>query len=100
MVDGSFRRRRFRPLGLLRSAARFGRDSRGFRELTGSLGAIWVMEGPLARSMDQASELALEPHQLAVDLIDDRQRDLNPLQGGGRRRERAKERAPVGPQQL
>src|SRR3954470_24357869 len=48
----------------------------------------------------QASDLALEPHQLTLDLIDDRQRDLDPLQGRGRQRERAKERAPVGPQQL
>src|SRR3954467_7510746 len=47
----------------------------------------------------QGSDLALEPHQLAVDLIDDRQGDLDPLQGGGRQRERAQERAAVGPPQ-
>src|SRR4051794_26329607 len=32
MVDGSFRRRRLRPLGLLKSAARVGRVSRHFWE--------------------------------------------------------------------
>src|SRR3954465_3097615 len=47
MVDGSFRRRRLRPLGLLRSAARVGRVSRHFRELAGSFGVISVMQGPL-----------------------------------------------------
>ena len=48
----------------------------------------------------EASELALERDQLAVDLVDDRQRDLDPLRGRGRQLERAQERAPVGPQQL
>src|SRR4051794_18491015 len=47
MVDGSFRRRRLRPLGLLRSAARVGRVSRYFWELAGSLGLISGMQGPL-----------------------------------------------------
>src|SRR3954447_23766450 len=51
MVDGSFRRRRLRPLGLLRSAARVGRVSRHFWELAGSLGVISGMQGPLARSV-------------------------------------------------
>src|SRR3954469_15377873 len=49
MVDGSFRRRRLRPLGLLRSAARVGRVSRHFRELAGSLEVILVMEGAAGR---------------------------------------------------
>jgi hypothetical protein len=43
MVDGSFRRRRLRPLGLLRSAAHAGRVSRHFWELAGSLGVISVI---------------------------------------------------------
>src|SRR4051794_28310810 len=39
-------------------------------------------------------------HQLTLDLVDDRQRDLNPLRRRGRQRERAQERPPIGPQQL
>jgi len=45
----------------------------------------------------QPGEFALERHELAVELIDDRQRDLDPLQRRGRQRERVQERAPVGP---
>src|SRR4051812_49438857 len=50
MVDGSSCWRRLRPLGLLRSAARVGRDSGSMRELVGSLVGIFSDVGPLARS--------------------------------------------------
>jgi hypothetical protein len=45
MVDGSFRRRRLRPLSLVRSAARDERVSRHFWELAGSLRVISGMWG-------------------------------------------------------
>jgi hypothetical protein len=48
----------------------------------------------------EAPELALERDQLAVDLIDDRQRDLDPLAGRRWQLEPAQEGAPVGSQQL
>jgi len=48
----------------------------------------------------QAGQVALEDDQLAVEFVDDRQRDLDPLQGRRRQHELAQERASVGAQQL
>src|SRR4051812_50204314 len=50
LVDGSFRRRRLRPLGLFESAARVERVSRHFWERAGRLGVISVVGWPGARS--------------------------------------------------
>src|SRR3954452_24159495 len=47
-----------------------------------------------------AGQLAFERDELALDLVDDGQRDGDALQGGGRQLERVQERAPVGPQEL
>src|SRR4051794_5064098 len=48
----------------------------------------------------QAGELTLQRHQRTLELVNDRQGDLDPRQGRGRQTEHAKQRAPVGPQQL
>src|SRR4051812_50152567 len=86
MVDGSSCWRRLRPLGLLRSAARVGRDSGSMRELVGSLVGIFSDVGPLARSgLVSEGFLGGRGEGVGSELVQDVVAAAGEVAGGGQR---------------